>query len=159
MQDLEFWRTAVYHPLTVHFPIVLIILATLFKLLSLFKAQFKITAIILIGLALVTTWLAYYTGDLADGEVSRQLCDPTVLKTHENYALYLGYLISAVSIIEMISTFKLVKLKVSILNSITVVLLFLSCGILTYVGHLGAQLVYNQAAGVNIPSEDCREFE
>lgn len=31
-------------------------------------------------------------------------------------------------------------------------------GILIYTGHLGATLVYQQAAGVHIPSEDCSEF-
>lgn len=27
-----------------------------------------------------------------------------------------------------------------------------------HVGHLGGKLVYQQAAGVHVPSEDCEEF-
>lgn len=29
---------------------------------------------------------------------------------------------------------------------------------MTYVGHLGASLVYEQGAGVSMPSEDCEGF-
>ncbi|SHE91813.1 Uncharacterized membrane protein [Psychroflexus salarius] len=159
MQEIEFWRTAVYHPLSVHFPIVIIILATLFKLLSLFNHKFKSTTQILIGLGLISTWIAYYTGSQADGEVSRTICDPTVLKNHENFALYLGYIISLIALIEFNLKLKIFKISNKWQSYAVLIGLIVSCVILTYVGHLGAELVYNQAAGVNIPSEDCREFE
>lgn len=159
MQEIEFWRTAVYHPLSVHFPIVIIILATLFKLLSLFNHKFKSTTQILIGLGLISTWIAYYTGSQADGEVSSTICDPTVLKSHENFALYLGYIISVAALIELNLKFKIIKISKKWQSYVVLTGLIISCGILTYVGHLGAELVYNQASGVNIPSEDCREFE
>jgi putative Mn2+ efflux pump MntP len=41
---------------------------------------------------------------------------------------------------------------------IAVVLALVGSGFLAYTGHLGATLVYQQAAGVHIPSEDCHEF-
>ena len=49
-------------------------------------------------------------------------------------------------------------LKTRILKGILVFLLLAGSGTLAYVGHLGAELVYQQAAGVNIPSKDCSEF-
>ncbi len=159
MQDIEFWRTVIYHPLSVHFPIVLILLAAFFKLLSLFKTKFTSTTRILIFLAAVTTWIAYYTGSLADGEVSRQLCDPTILKTHENFALYLGYIISVAAAIELIVMLNLIKITKKLYCGLSLTLLLIACSGVIYVGHLGAELVYNQAAGVYIPTEDCREFE
>lgn len=37
-------------------------------------------------------------------------------------------------------------------------LMLIGSGYLVYIRHLGAQLVYQQAAGVYHPSEDCSEF-
>jgi uncharacterized protein (DUF2237 family) len=39
-----------------------------------------------------------------------------------------------------------------------VILSLVGSGFLIYTGHLGASLVYQQAAGVHIPSDDCSEF-
>ena len=35
----DFWRTEVFHPLSVHFPIVLLLLATLFKFIGLWSSK------------------------------------------------------------------------------------------------------------------------
>jgi len=41
---------------------------------------------------------------------------------------------------------------------IILILVITGSGFLSYTGHLGAGLVYQQAAGVYTPSEDCNEF-
>ncbi|MDR5589947.1 DUF2231 domain-containing protein [Christiangramia sp. SM2212] len=155
----EFFRTEVFHPLSVHFPIVLLLMATLFKLIGLWSS--KITwdhgGRFLLLLGVIGVWIAIYTGDLADGIVSRQLCDPTVLKEHENFAYTTAWIFTATLILEFLMKY-VDLLKNRITSVLLVILILAGSGTLTYVGHLGAELVYQQAAGVNIPSEDCSEF-
>lgn len=155
----EFWRTEVFHPLSVHFPIVLLLMATLFKLIGIWSS--KITwdhgGRILLILGVIGVWIAIYTGNLADGIVSRQLCDPTVLKEHENFAYTTAWIFTAALAFEILRLF-LDFLKKKLFAFILVIFLLSGSGTLMYVGHIGAELVYQQAAGVNIPSEDCSEF-
>lgn len=155
----EFLRTEVYHPLSVHFPIVLLLMAALFKLISLWAS--KITwshgGRVLLILGVIGIWIAIYTGDLADGIVSRQLCDPTVLKEHENFAYTTSWIFTAGLVLEILMNYW-GALKRKIFRILLVVILLTGSGFLTYVGHLGAELVYQQAAGVYTPSEDCSEF-
>lgn len=155
----EFWRTEVYHPLSVHFPIALLLIASLFKAVGLWSSKLTWShgGRILLALGVIGIWIAIYTGDLADGIVSRQLCDPTILKTHENYAYITAWLFSGALILDLIVAFtEFLKKKAIFL--IIVLLMLTGSGFLTYVGHLGAELVYQQAAGVNVPSEDCAGF-
>ncbi len=155
----DFWRTEVFHPLSVHFPIVLLLMATLFKLVGLWSS--KLTwdhgGRLMLLLGVIGVWIAIYTGNLADGIVSRKLCDPTVLKEHENFAYTTAWIFTAALVIEVLMYY-VELLKTRIVSVILVVLMLGGTGTLMYVGHLGAELVYQQAAGVNIPSEDCAEF-
>ncbi|WP_367183307.1 DUF2231 domain-containing protein [Christiangramia sp.] len=155
----EFWRTEVFHPLSVHFPIVLLLMATLFKLITLGSS--KITwdhgGRVLLLLGVIGIWISIYTGNLADGIVSRQLCDPTILKDHENLAYTTAWIFTIALLFELLSRYvDLIKTKST--SIILVLLMMAGSATLAYVGHLGAELVYQQAAGVNVPSGDCAEF-
>lgn len=155
----EFWRTEVFHPLSVHFPIVLLLMASLFKLIGLWSS--KITwdhgGRLMLLLGVIGIWIAIYTGNLADGVVSRELCDPTILKDHENLAYATAWIFTAGLVIEILSRYiDLIKTRISMM--LVVAVLIVGSVFLSYVGHLGAQLVYQQAAGVYVPSEDCSEF-
>jgi len=155
----DFWRTEVFHPLSVHFPIVLLLMATLFKLIGLWSSKhtWDHGGRLLLILGVIGIWISIYTGDLADGIVARQLCDPTILKDHENLAYATAWIFTSALVLELLMLYiELIKTKkVSI---IFVLLLLIGTGFLMYVGHLGAELVYQQAAGVNIPSGNCAEF-
>ncbi|MGA8854475.1 MAG: hypothetical protein WB492_09895, partial [Christiangramia sp.] len=133
--------------------------ATLFKLVGLWSS--KLTwdhgGRLMLLLGVIGVWIAIYTGNLADGIVSRKLCDPTVLKEHENFAYTTAWIFTAALVIEVLMYY-VELLKTRIVSVILVVLMLGGTGTLMYVGHLGAELVYQQAAGVNIPSEDCAEF-
>ena len=155
----EFWRTEVYHPLSVHFPIVLLLMATLFRLIGLWssKLTWEQGGRLLLILGVIGVWVAVYTGDLADGIVSRELCDPTILKDHENFATATAWIFSAALLLDLLIKY-IDKLKRKLFSIILVILMLVGSGTLAYVGHLGAQLVYQQAAGVYVPSEDCSEF-
>jgi hypothetical protein len=108
----------------------------------------------------VTTWIAIYTGSLADAEVVRSLCDPTVVESHEELAYLVGYLFTGAVFAEgTTSFFKLEGFTSMILRGTVGIALLAGTSTLFYVGHLGATLVYQQGAGVYQPSEDCVEFE
>ena len=161
----EFWRTEIWHPLSVHFPIALLVISTLFCIISLFlpvqkRIFWENSSSLILLLGVITTWLAIFTGDLADGVVSRKLCDPTVLKDHENAAYISSYLFTAALVWDVAFRWKLSQYIKPITKRIFLILLLLvGSGFLIQAGHLGASLVYQQAAGVYQPSEDCKEFE
>lgn len=159
----DFWRTEVYHPLFVHFPIGLLLTAFLFKLISLkfSREVWELGGTILLFLGTIGIWIAIYTGDRAGSVVTRGLCDPTILKDHENFAYYAGYLFSIALIVELLRLSKNAILvnKSFLLKLFSIIILTLGVVTLTYVGHLGATLVYQQGAGVYQPSGDCAEFE
>ncbi|NLD50201.1 MAG: hypothetical protein GX660_23945 [Clostridiaceae bacterium] len=156
----DFWRTEIWHPLSVHFPVAILFLGSLFILIgTIIKKNFwSNMSKILLVIGTVGIWVTIYTGNLADSVVARQICDPTVLETHEANAYIAGWIFSIVSVIIILEYLGiLIKIK-NLLKIGLVVLSITGSGILIYTGHLGATLVYQQAAGVHIPSEDCSEF-
>ena len=162
MQELpEFWRTEIWHPLSVHLPLAILIVATLFYGIGFFSRKnfWENASVVLLIIGTVGAWIAVYTGNLADGIVSRQICDPTVLKTHQNNAVLVGWLFTAALAIVLINYFGLLKKAEKLFKTVAVVLMITGSGFLFYTGHLGATLVYQQAAGVYTPSEDCNEFD
>jgi uncharacterized membrane protein len=157
--NLEWIRTEVYHPLTVHLPIGLLLLATVVITLQFFsraKAGWQRVVDISLYAGVGFIWLAVYTGDLADGLVSRHLCDPTVLKDHENFGFYTAYVYSAAAVLQIIV--RAIKSLAAKLGLLIVVMVWCGAILLFYVGHLGASLVYEQAAGVLVPTENCEGF-
>jgi len=158
----DFWRTEVFHPLSVHFPIALLLIAFVFQLIALrYKRElWEVGGTVLLALGVVGVWVAVYTGDLADGIVSRNLCDPTVLKEHENLAYVTAWLFTSALVVDLLKNYSsLIKgAKMNYLKILLVLLMGVGSGYLMYVGHLGATLVYQQAAGVYQPSADCNEF-
>lgn len=158
MQDILEIQT--WHPLTVHFPVAFLSLSGFLSLYLIFKfqkplAQFNLG---LLFLGLIFALISLYTGDIEDGKVSRTLCDPTVLKNHENFAYYMVYMFTASLVLWLLRLFTSVKkFKFTL---VTLIIVFNLAGIsaMVYVGHLGASLVYEQAAGVEVPDEDCQGF-
>ena len=157
----EFWRTEVFHPLSVHFPIALLAVALFFKLISLGskKEVWSHGGTILLLLGVVGLWVAVYTGNLADGIVSRVICDPTILKDHQNLAWLSGWLFSAGLVMDLARYLDFRIVQTRLFKVLLLLVLAGGTGVLMYTGHLGATLVYQQAAGVYIPAEDCAEFE
>lgn len=153
--DIQTW-----HPLTVHFPIAFLLLSGILSLYLVYKYQKHLARfnLLLLILGLIGCGLAIYTGNIEDGKVSRTLCDPTILKTHENYAYYLLWSFIAILVFWIVKIFILPKSFKTILSLLLVISSLIGIGCLIYVGHLGASLVYEQAAGVEVPGEDCEGF-
>lgn len=153
--DIQTW-----HPLTVHFPIAFLMLSGILSLYLLIKhsnplAKFNLG---LMGLGILTAFLSLYTGDIEDGKVSRTLCDPTVLKTHENYAYYMIWCYVTLFIFWMAKLYSRLRKYKAIMTFFIVLSSIAGLGTLVYTGHLGASLVYEQAAGVEVPTENCEGF-
>ncbi|GAA4321481.1 hypothetical protein GCM10023164_20770 [Christiangramia aestuarii] len=134
-------------------------MASLFKLIGLWSSRITWDhgGRFLLILGVIGVWLSIYTGNLADGIVSRQLCDPTVLKEHENFAYTTAWIFTIALLIDILTRY-IDLIKTRITGIILVILMLAGSASLAYVGHLGAELVYQQAAGVNVPSGDCSEF-
>ena len=163
MSEPTFWRTEIWHPLTLHFPISLLLFATIAKLVALClrgsQASFWHRAgAYLLYTGCLTAWLSIYTGDMADGIVARKLCDPTVLKDHEIASYNLAYIFSAATALELSLRLNLIRIKTGLLQAVVVLLMVVGTGFLIYAGHLGASVVYQQAGGVNVPTSDCAGF-
>jgi len=160
----DFWRTELWHPVTVHFPIALLLAATLFLLISFFVRQeskklFQNGAFMVLVLGAIGAWVSLYTGDLADGIVARKLCDPTVLKDHELASKTMTYLFTAAALIHISFFFNLLGSRMKQI-SLYVIFVFMLVGsvFLIRTGHLGASIVYQQGAGVHNHSVDCDEY-
>jgi uncharacterized membrane protein len=163
MFDQTFWRTEVWHPLTVHFPVAILLLATIVKIVAVLLREqqqgfWQRAGAYLLYIGFLAAWVSVYTGSLAESIVARKLCDPTVLKDHEIAAFNLAYIFTGATVLELALRFQLLKFKPKLLQVIVVLLMLAGSGFLVYVGHTGASVVYNQAGGVNIPAADCAGF-
>ena len=157
------WREELWHPLSVHFPIGLLLFAGLVGLLYIllqkksFAPYLRFSFALLLWIGLILFWIAFWTGQVAYSVEVRRLCDPTVVKDHLYWAYVSGYIFSAAVALDFFSFW--LKRYRKIFIHVVIVLAIAGGGVLAYVGHLGAKLVYQQAAGVYQPSENCAEFE
>lgn len=167
MSDVpDMWRIELLHPMIVHFPLALLSVGSLVWIVGRLVHRegrwgfLAPSARLMLAIGTVTVWVAIYTGDLADAAVARQLCDPRVAETHEEYALIVAAIYTAAVGIDLFALWRL-KEKVWRRGSAVVVgsALIVSTALLMYVGHLGASLVYQQAAAVYQPDPLCVEFE
>lgn len=157
----EFWRTEVFHPLIVHFPIALLLVAFMFKIIALrYKREvWERGGTVLLILGVLSIWIAIFTGGLAEDIVSKDLCDPAVLEKHEDLAWVTAWLFTSGLVIDLLRYIKVPLFKNVIWLIAVLLILTGGAGLLTYVGHLGATLVYQQGAAVHKPTSGCAEFE
>lgn len=162
MQEIpELWRTETYHVVTVHLPIVLLIFGSIFYWLG-FNTKLRYlhpSGRILLYVGVISAWLAVFTGNQADGIVARKICDPTILKDHQNLAVLLSYLFSGAVVLDLLQFVQINQLLHKIRLGLILILMISGSILLMYASHLGGKLVYLQGAGVYHPTEDCVEFE
>ena len=165
------WRTEAIHPLFVHFPIALLLIGSLVLIIrrtNLFpahKSQLHFSALLMLVIGTIGAWAAVITGLMAYKVVGRTLCDPTVVHEHESFAKLTALLFTALTIIELVNSkykkgyiFRHPNLRKG-LGILSIIVALAGTITIGYVGHLGGRLVYQQAAAVHQPSENCAEFE
>jgi uncharacterized membrane protein len=159
------WREELWHPVVVHFPIALLLVgsggyALAMALRGREKASWLLPAsraVLILGT--LGGWVAVFTGLLADSEVGRDLCDPLVLNAHENNAFLVCFLFAGAILLDLLAGRFLPSERWKRWGrGLALAVLLAGAAVLGYVGHLGGKLVYQQAAGVHQPSEDCAEF-
>lgn len=134
-----------YHPLVVHFPIVLLIMAFLFQIISFFyfKKEFGLTTLILLTLGVIFAWLASNTFHADTGELRGKAAE--IFAKHEQMASFTWWFALIALITKIVSHFFL-KRKWW-MESIVALLLLGSAIFVSITGHHGAKLVYMQGIG------------
>lgn len=165
------WRIELLHPLLVHLPIGLLLFGSVCGLLSevrRFKSRTNpddslLRLLLVPGAAFA--WGAVYTGSMAEDVVNRKICDPTVTARHEDLALIAVYIFTAAAVLVLVRAPLLRRCcraaghAAMALSLGLILLLCTGSYYLINAAHLGASLVYLQAAGVYQPSQSCNEFE
>lgn len=161
----DLWRAELWHPMIVHFPITLLLGATVLRLFchATGKDQFPVCMSASRGMLVAGTlfsWAAIFSGSIADSIVTRTLCDPTVLEDHEQISILIGYIFTVAMILDLaLSRWNWIDWKGTLASWVVAVLLLVGSAGLTYTAHLGASLVYQQGAAVYHPTDGCTEFE
>ncbi|OJV17292.1 MAG: hypothetical protein BGO21_25710 [Dyadobacter sp. 50-39] len=133
------------HPLVVHFPIVLLIIAALLQWVGLFvyKKEITIVAWVLLLLGFVgayasSTWFHAHTSELAPAIQA-------VLEEHEKYASYTQWLSGIALLVQSVNLFFL-KRNVWVNASVAIVM-SAAAFFVAYTGHHGAELVHKHGVG------------
>lgn len=133
------------HPLVVHFPIVLIIIATAFQLLSFFvyRNEFSFATVILLTLGAISTWLAstifHAHPEALVGKASE------IFETHELMAEFTKWLSTIAIVLKLFSHFFLKRKWWT--EALVALLLITSTVTVSIAGHHGAMLVYMEGIG------------
>ncbi len=159
------WRATIFHAQSVHFPVALLITGSILWAVALPVKNGRGTFLensgqLLVTLGTLAAWLAVLTGSLAEGDVARTICDPTVLKAHEQNAWVVAWVFSGATLLLGFLKFgKTTALPRKLFYALLLVLLITGTGFLVYTGSLGGKVVYQMGGGVYQPSADCNEFE
>ena len=134
-----------YHPLIVHFPIVLLIIASLIQLFSffVFKNELSWVALALLALGVLTAWLSSNTFHADPDTLTGRARE--IFETHEQMANFTWWFSLCALLFKIVSRFILKRnVWMEILVSI---LLIISTITVSIAGHHGAMLVHMEGIG------------
>jgi uncharacterized membrane protein len=130
-----------FHPLTVHFPIALLLVGFLFDVISLFFKKDKCLSkagLYLMILGTLGAVAAYFTGEYFSIELTGFAGEKK--ETHEIFAKITMFIMLAASAIRIFLVIK--KKEESGFKWLVFVLFLIGCGFVAYTGFLGGKLVY-----------------
>jgi uncharacterized membrane protein len=134
-----------YHPLVVHFPIVLLIFAAVFQVLSFFvyRKEFSFATLILLLIGTISVWLASNMFHAHPMNLPAHVND--IYETHELMAKYTWWLALAALAAKSVSHFFNSRKWWS--EAIVLILLIGASITVSIAGHHGAQLVHMGGVG------------
>lgn len=148
------------HPMIVHFPIVLLVLAVMADAASLIfkKHQWLNNATIsLFVIGTVSAIITYFTGkSAADNVFLPPLANP-IVNEHSDLALWTVLFFGALTVIKISIMYKLPKANTALKAGI-IVAGFTGLGLLGTTAEHGAQLVYQYGVGVNVVVDERKEI-
>lgn len=135
-----------FHPLVVHFPIVLLIVAGVFYLLHFFIKDMKLDKIgfFIHAAGLIGCVAAILTGDYAEAELIQTHDIHELVEEHE----MLGMITTWAFGIMAVWAFLRQKSNIRLERIVFTVVFFLGLGFMGVASHHGGQLVYEKGAGV-----------
>lgn len=134
------------HPLIVHFPIVLLIAAAVFYLLSLIRPEngFGKTGFYLHAAGLLFSIAAILTGDYSESNIVQTNAIHELVELHE----LLGMMSTWGFGLLALWVFLRQKSNIAIEKIVYVVIFWMVIGVLAYSAHLGGRMVYEHGAGI-----------
>lgn len=134
-----------YHPLVVHFPIVLLIVAALFQVLAFFvyKNEFSFAAFLLLVLGTLSVWLASNTFHAHTANLPEPM--NTLFEEHELLAEYTWWLALAALAVKAVSHFYIKRKWWS--EAVVMILLVGASITVSIAAHHGAELVHKGGVG------------
>jgi uncharacterized membrane protein len=149
-------REELYHPISVHFPIAFLTLASVIAVGVLFVPKkyvhyFELLFRFQLYVGLFCFGIVLFTGDIAADIVKYQIQKPLAIQHHEDNAYFTLYLFILVLVVDALKG--ILRLRwVSLIKWARLVLSVIALIFLIETGHEGAELVYDQGAGVKIDS-------
>lgn len=134
------------HPLVVHFPLVLILVAFILQVLNLYlkKREFSLVIVAILSAAAISALIASFVVHPHTQNLAPHV--QAVLQYHE-FTAYLATGLSIVSLFFMLTCIKL-KNEFTNLKYVITLVIFLAVASVSLAGHLGAQLVHLEGIGV-----------
>ncbi len=144
-QHVDMWNFPNYHPLVVHFPIVLLIFAAFLQFLAHWKKELNLSVLILLVCGTAGAWLA---ADIFDAHPLTKALSPEALqvfRTHHQFSDYTTWLATAALVLKTF-TF-IVKKRKMLLEFVVLVVLVGSAITVSVAGHYGSYLVHIEGVG------------
>ena len=153
-------REALLHPMLVHFPIVLFILALGLKVVELFVMSSVLPLIQrwVLGLGAMTYLLSLFLGDIAFDAIRSDFCHLTSVYRHEDLAHQAAYFFVSAIFFEALTAVSFIKSNKIFSRSVqflVFLMLLVGNGYMLRTAHLGAELVYEKGAAVRGYPHDC----
>jgi uncharacterized membrane protein len=134
-----------YHPLVVHFPIVLLLFAAFLQLLAFWKKELNIAVIILLICGTLGAWLAAEIFDAHPNFKGLTQEAKNIFRLHHQFADYTTWLSTAALLVKIFAFF--VTRKKIFFEILACVLLISSAVTVCVSGHYGSYLVHVEGVG------------
>jgi uncharacterized membrane protein len=144
-QHPDMWNFPNYHPLVVHFPIVLLIFAAFMQLLAHWKKELNLSVLILLVCGTAGAWLA---ASVFDANPLTKALSPEarqIFRMHHQYSDYTTWL-ATLALLLKTSTFFVKKGKTAV-ELLTLIVLTGAAITVSAAGHYGSYLVHIEGVG------------